>query len=194
MAKGISKKQLFFAYKNFYGFFFPSNDKKLIYKIIIFFLKKIYPIVRIAINLINSILFFFSKSDLNQNYENKITTKDFSVYHSHLSEHGWCFIENFFDEETHKNLLKTWPSKRHFKLKGKPTKYYSTAFLSKSKPDEKKFHNFTYFKKIYEYLFGNEFKLNVSKLIDNNNLLKFSCYSILSGISGFKNTRVSCIR
>lgn len=187
MAVNFSKKEVFFAYKNFYGIFYPNNNQTIVNKIIIVILRNIYPLLRKFFNLKNYIISLFTRSNLSQNFNNNISTKDLSSYHNHLSEKGWCFIENFFDEETHSNLLTAWPSKYFFSINEKPTKYYSTGFFSKSKTDEKKLRNFPYFKKIYNYIFGEKFKLNVSKLIDNNISSDYLCYTVLSSVSGFKN-------
>ena len=187
MAVHFSKKELFFAYKNFYGIFYPNNNLTIINKFIIIILKIFYPLLRKIFNTKNYIISLFISSNLNQDFNNNITTTDLSIYHEHLSKNGWCFIENFFDEETHRNILKTWPSKYFFNLNEKPTKYYFTGFFSKFKTDEKKLRNFPYSKKIYKYLFGEEFRLNVSRLIDNSASSNYICYSVLSSVSKFRN-------
>ena len=111
-----------------YTYLIP-NIKNIFIKNIIFFINvKILNYFRI---IVHKFKFFSKKNYKNVNLDVKklnFQTKDLILYSEFYKKNGYCFVENFLDDNSYLTLLKNWPSEDFFPPFLSPTKFYSFAF------------------------------------------------------------------
>ena len=133
MAVEISDKQLVASYQNFFGNFYPHKNDTIFKKFIIKTLQFLFPLIVKILNSKRLVLSKLKKIHLDQNIKSKkieINLNQSSKFF--LDNNGWCFIENFLDNDTYDLIYNYWPDENHFLLGSKLVKYYYTA-LSQSK-------------------------------------------------------------
>lgn len=130
MAINFSPKQLNKAKINFYGILYSKNSESLRFILRIFKRLKIRItnyinyVLRAKIKLFNkSQKKSYSRLNFNHLSEDKIT--EFS---SNFIKDGYCYLENFINEDTYINLKNDWPDKVFFYEADSPEKNYNFAF------------------------------------------------------------------
>ena len=183
MATSFSTNEFNILCKRFYGKFYiiranKSFTEKLINKIF----RYIYLFKFTLLNIKRKIFRVFS---FNLSKKNEIKDFNFSIYlddsyiekaSQELQSKGYFFIENFFEEKSHENLLKSWPNINYFDHVKKITKHYNVGFQYRGNNFTKIFTNFSKyngFYKAYEFLISNELKKFCNKLLlfENQNYL-----------------------
>ena len=182
MAVEISNKQLVASYQNFFGNFYPLKNDTIFKKIIIKILQFLFPLI---VKILNSKRLFLSKLKkiyFDQNIKSKkIEINLNQSSRNFLNNNGWCFIENFLDDNTYNSIYNYWPDENHFLLGSKLVKYYYTAFKSVKKSKPKNIEKFYYLNNFYDYICSEQFDFQMSNFLSNNDD-KYKCYSILSSI------------
>lgn len=183
MATSFSENELDILRKKLYGKFYiiranKSFAEKIINKILIYtylfkftllnIKRKIFRVFSFNLNKKNEIKDFNFSINLDDSYIEKASQE--------LQSKGYVFIENFFEEKSHENLLKSWPNINYFDHTKKITKTYSVGFQYRGNDFSKIFTNFSKyngFYKAYEFLISNEFKKFYNKLLlfENQNYL-----------------------
>ena len=183
MAINFSPKQLYKAKINFYGVLYSKNSKAL--KFILRFFKRlkiratnyINYILRVKIKLFNkSKKTSYSRLNFNHLSEDKIT--EFS---SNFIKNGYCYLENFVNENTYNNLKNDWPDKVFFYEADNPEKNYNFAFrycVNKQKDvyPKKEMNNIKYFfthQNFYKDLENSEELEDLLEKITKNSNYKF---------------------
>jgi len=184
------------AEQNFYKF--PKlilNLKNSSFKIKLFyFYRKIFNQFLRAINTKRRIITKLKKGDNTNNF-NEFNIVDLSKYSKTFQEKGYCFIENFFDEISYKNLLDNWPNENYFPVGESPGKFYSFSIkfdmldsnLLKQKSIDEKVSNVKNLNKLpvleslYKFILSKNTSNNFKKLMHNsdNEIWNF-CLAILT--------------
>jgi len=190
MAENISKKIIDKAFCNAY--YVPNIKNPLIKKsfkisliiVISFYRKIIFFIKKLFIKLILT----FMKSSNNKCSFIKIKNIDFENKAEELKKNGWCYIENFLDDQSYENIKKNWPKDIFFKFKNNPIKFYyiGLEYLSvlpkKYLDHDKKIISLhPYLRDYYNYIISDMFSVFIDKLVNGklvNDKLNFECYSI----------------
>ena len=109
MATKLSLKQLTFSYRNAIGKIYPKNTNsffsKLIEKVFQFF----FPIIVTISNFKNYPAKLLERENTTDEKFKPIKINFSENDRINISQNGWCFIKNFFDNETYLSLLKYWP-------------------------------------------------------------------------------------
>jgi hypothetical protein len=175
MATSFSDNEFNILCKKFYGkFYVTKSNRSMIEKFFNLTLRYFYLFKYTVLNIKRRIFKFF---DLNLIKEKDINTINFSVClndksiekaSSELKSRGYLFIENFLENKSYENLLKSWPDINHFKHVKKITKHYNVGFqytgsnLTKIFSNPKKFGDFY---RVYEFFLSNNFKKFCNKLV-----------------------------
>lgn len=182
MATKLSLKEILFSQKNAIGSIYPENSDTLTKKLLANILRLSYPIYISLFNFKNLPILIFTKKKINHfdNKPIKINFKDEKK--KELQDNGWCFIEDFFDNNTYSNLIKHWPQRYFFNLSKKTIKYYYMTFFSINKKKPRFIEKIPYMKFFYDYLCGSE----ASKIFSNFLNYKKDCKDI------FENKSIIC--
>ena len=120
-----------------------------------------------------------SKNNLEKNFSFEINlNSDLKEYSDFFNKNNWCFIDNFFSQETCKQIVQNWPSRHYFRPMKYISKQYDFGFewnhTLKELPRYIEHH--LHIKKLYNYLDSSDFK----KIINNlcNDKFNRSCFSI----------------
>ena len=166
MAVEISNKQLVASYQNFFGNFYPLKNDTIFKKIIIKILQFLFPLI---VKILNSKRLFLSKLKkiyFDQNIKSKkIEINLNQSSRNFLNNNGWCFIENFLDDNTYNSIYNYWPDENHFLLGSKLVKYYYTAFKSVKKSKPKNIEKFYYLNNFYDYICSEQFDFQMSNFL-----------------------------
>ena len=122
-------------------------------------------------------------------------SKDLKNFSEFYKKNGYCFVENFLDENSYNTILNYWPSDIFFPPRLSPTKYYSFSFgfenqnyddLKKKTANEKiqTVKNIEFspiLKKLYNFILSEQNENNFSSLYGPNEYWK--CYLIFSTIA-----------
>lgn len=185
MAINFSPKQIQRAKINFYGSFYSEKNKfskliLLIYKRVnIRIINYVNYLLRIRFKLFNN-----SKKKLNYklNFQH-LSHNIISESSSNFIKNGYCYLENFLNEDNYVNLKNNWPPKCFFYEADSPEKNYNFAFrycVNKKKEvyPKKEMHNIKYFlehQKFYHDLENsNEFEELLYKITTNPNYKFYS--------------------
>lgn len=185
MAENISKKIIDKAFCNAY--YVPNFKNILIKKIFKVLLIKIISIYRVIISFIKKLFLklFLTFMKSNNSKSSVITIKniDFENKSEELKRNGWCYIENFLDDDSYENIKKNWPKDIFFKFKNNPIKFYYIgleylSFLPEKylDYDKKIISLYPYLRDYYNYILSNELSVFINKLV--NEKLNFECHSI----------------
>ena len=180
MATSYSQNEFNILCKKLYGKFFiikanRSITDKLINKILISIYLFKYTLLNTKRNIYNFFSFIFDKKKnetINFNFSINLNDDCIKKSSRELQSKGYLFIENFLEEESYKNLLKSWPDINYFYHVKKITKHYNVGFEYKGNNLSKIFSNFGKFNgfyKAYEFLISNEFKKFSNKLLSFEN-------------------------
>ena len=156
MATKLSLKEISFSYKNAIGEFYPTKTDTFFSKIVARSLQIYFSIFVNILNFKNIPARIFEKKNSAETKFNPIKINLINENKANLFKNGWCYIENFFDEETYSSLLKHWPKKCFFDLSKKPIKYYYFGFCSTDKVKPKYIDKNPYFSYFYNYLFSSK--------------------------------------
>ena len=185
MAEIISQKIIDKAFCNAY--YVPNFKNILIKKIFKVLLTKIISIYRVIISFIEKLFLklFLTFMKSNNSKSSVITIKniDFENKSEELKKNGWCYIENFLDDDSYENIKKNWPKDIFFKFKNNPIKFYYIgleylSFLPEKylDYDKKIISLYPYLRDYYNYILSNELSVFINKLV--NDKLNFECHSI----------------
>ena len=195
MAVNYSKKLYYDAQKMFYGsYYYTGENPSSIYIIRLILNKFLIFYFNLKVSLINKKRVFLrfknffksKKKDYNPNFEVNIEANLFEKYSKKLKEEGYVFIENFLNEDYHKNIIGNWPDLNNFVHTNKITKFYSVGFKFLPKKKNSKFNleknyffNKTEIKNIYSQFLSDKFEKTLNSLIndqDNNySLVEILC-------------------
>tara|TARA_B100000575_G_C23128196_1_gene653965 strand:- start:968 stop:1831 length:864 start_codon:yes stop_codon:yes gene_type:complete len=185
MAINFSSKQIKRAKINFYG--------KLYFKNILFlgFILRVYK--RLKIRIINyfnytlrlRIKFFYNTKKLNLSKLNFQHLSDNIIKEcsSQFIENGYCYLENFINEDIYIDLKNNWPSKCFFYEADSPEKNYNFAFrycVNKERDvyPKKEMKNIKYFlahkKFYYDLENSDEFEKLLCRITNNLNYKFYS--------------------
>lgn len=131
----------------------------------------------------------------SKNFSNNISCKNLEELSSFFLENGWCFLDDFFDSDTHNSLIKDWPQDEFFtRHTNNAIKFYEVgfkynyAFKSKGNNSNKKYSLFQEdlndnpaIKNIYNFLLSDFMNLNINKLTKNYG--EYENLSIISSIA-----------
>ena len=142
MAIELSDKMLELANKNLYGKFYSYKTDKIFFRILNFLL---FLILRIKIYLINIFrkilkLFSFLDKDIQSNIEIKTSLANNSnLIKKDVLEKGYCFLENFFNNDYYLFLNENFPKKYKFNKSKNPLKNYNIGFIYEKEKKKSKF-------------------------------------------------------
>jgi hypothetical protein len=185
MAINFSSKQLRRAKINFYGNLYNETNPTL--KFILYF----YKLLKIMIiNYTNYVIrlkvkFFYNsqkkiESKLNFNHLSDSLIRECS---SSFLKNGYCYLENFLNEDTYNDLKNNWPDKCFFYEADSPEKNYNFAFrycVNKEKDvyPKKEMDNIKYFSSherfYYDLENSNEFEKFLNKITKKSNYKFYS--------------------
>lgn len=187
------EKSKYLINKAFENAYFVPNLKNRFLKIIIkVILIRLLSLLRRAnffftVNILHPFLFFFSFNKNNKNNFTTISAKDFSLYSDEYNKNSFLFLQDFVDINFYNKLLNDFPSKKYFKHKNDPTKFYYWGFEYLSNVskkylnfDRKLISNFNFIEKYYNFILSDLFCQNFKKLILNKNSEKKFSLKILS--------------
>lgn len=176
MAILISKNELNYARKKFFGQFYRTSDPlsffdKLINKLLTYIYLFKYTLINIKRTTSRFLNIQFSakhdlkfvniKINLDENTVNKISND--------LMQNNYAFVENFLTPESYNYLVNNWPNINYFSHQKKITKHYNIAYLySPNKPLKKifgKFNNSFVIRNFYEYILSDEFTKFYNNLV-----------------------------
>jgi len=185
MAVNYSKKLYYHAQKTFYGScYYTGENPSSIYIIRLIINKILIFCFNFKVNLINKKRVFFrfrnffkiKKKYSNPTFKVNIDTNLFEKYSKRLKEEGYVFIENFLNEDYHKNIVENWPDLNNFVHTNKITKFYSVGFKFLPTKKNSEFNleknyifNNTEIKNIYSQFLSTEFKKTFNSLINDQN-------------------------
>ena len=167
MATKLSLKQLTFSYRNAIGRIYPINTNSFFSKLIARLLQFFFPIFVTISNIRNYPARYFERENTRDKKFKPIKINFSENNIINLSQNGWCFIENFFDNDTYLSLLKYWPKMCFFDLSKKPIKYYRTGFFSVDRSEPKYIKKNPYFKYFYNFLFSEDSSIVISNLFSH---------------------------
>ena len=173
MATLMSKNQLNYACKKFYGeFYITRTELKFIDKLINKILINIYLFKYTLVNIKRKTLRIFyvllnKKSDQKiSNFKINLDENSIQKISNELKLNNFTFVENFLSEESYKYLMNSWPNINYFDHNKQIIKHYS----SKSEWSyEKSFNNLNYsvdLRNFYKFLLSNEFKKFYTDLVN----------------------------
>jgi hypothetical protein len=175
MATSFSVNELNILRKKFYGKFYiikanMSFAEKLINKILIYNYLFKFTLLNIKRKIFRVFGFNLSKKNEIKDFNFSINLDDSYIEKAskELQSKGYLFIENFFEEKSHENLLKSWPNINYFDHVKKITKSYNVGFQYKGNNFAEIFTNISKydgFYKAYEFLISNELKEFYNKLL-----------------------------
>ena len=183
MATSFSINEFNILCKRFYGKFYiiranKSFTEKLINKIFRYIYLFKFTLLNIKRKIFRVFSFNLSKKNEIKDFNFSINLDDSYIEKAsqELQSKGYLFIENFFEEKSHENLLKSWPNINYFDHVKKITKHYNVGFQYRGNNFTKIFTNFSKYKgfyKAYEFLISNELKKFCNKLLlfENQNYL-----------------------
>ena len=105
MATKLSLKEISFSYKNAIGEFYPTKTDTFFSKIVARSLQIYFSIFVNILNFKNIPARIFEKKNSAETKFNPIKINLINENKDNLFKNGWCYIENFFDEETYSSLL-----------------------------------------------------------------------------------------
>jgi len=180
------------------AYYFPNFileiKNPLLRKILIILQRKLINQLRKIINLKRKIFVKYFEKKKEDNF-NKFKIVDLSKYSETYKEKGYCFVENFFDQNTYKKLMEHWPSENYFPTRAAQGKFYSFSIkydlldpvLLKEKSvnekikEVKNLDNIPLYKNFYKFLLSTETNLNFKKLMpDSENEIWNFCLTILT--------------
>jgi len=175
MATSFSDDEFNTLCKKFYGkFYITKSNRSVIEKFFNLILRNFYLSKYTMLNIKRKIFKIF---DFNYNEGNEKKTINFSIClddksiekaSNELQQNGYLFIENFLENKSYENLLKSWPDINHFNHVKKITKHYNVGFQYKDNNLSNIFGNpykFGDFYKVYEFFLSNDFKKFCNKLV-----------------------------
>jgi hypothetical protein len=174
MATSFSENEFNILCKKFYGKFYTvKSNKSFINKFINQSLRYMYLFKYTLLNTKRKILKSIHIS-LNKTNEKKVVNFSINLDENYIKKasnelhsKGFLFIENFLDNESHENLVKSWPDINHFNHVKKITKHYNVGFQYNRNSFPKIFSNtkkFGGFYKTYEFFLSDSFKKFCNKL------------------------------
>ncbi len=158
---------------------------------LIYVYRKIFNQLRKVVNIKRKIFSKLNKLNKknNSNNFNEFKIRDLSSYSKTFQEKGYCFVSNFFDENSYKNLLGNWPNQNYFALGESPGKFYSFSFifdmidsnlLKQKSTDEKikivkNLNKFPILENFYKFILSKNTSNNITKVINNSNNEIWNC-------------------
>jgi len=186
MAENISQKITDKAFCNAY--YVPNIKSPLIKKIFKLFLIKTVSFYRVTIFYIKKLflklfLIFINNNNNTKCSVVKIRNINFKEKSDELRKNGWCYIENFLDEQNYENIKQNWPKNIFLKFKNNPIKFYYIGLEYLSYLPEKYLDNdkkiislYPRLRDYYNYLLSSELSIIIQKLV--NETSNFECHSI----------------
>jgi hypothetical protein len=175
---------------NFYKFpkLILNLNNSFLKSTLIYTYRKIFNQLRKVVNTKRKIFIKLNKKNNSNNF-NEFKIRDLSSYSKTFQEKGYCFVENFLDETSYKNLLDNWPNENYFPLIGSPGKFYSFSFifdmmdsnlLKQRNTDEKikivkNLNKFPVLENFYKFILSKNTSNNIKKVINNSNNEIWNC-------------------
>tara|TARA_Y100000996_G_scaffold383484_1_gene339449 strand:+ start:411 stop:1250 length:840 start_codon:yes stop_codon:yes gene_type:complete len=180
MAIELSDKMLEFANKNLYGKLYSHKTDKTLFKILNFFLVLILRVRIYLINICRKILklFSFLDKDTQSNIEIKTSLANNSnLIKKKVLEKGYCFLDNFFNNDYYLFLNENFPKKYKFNKSKNALKNYNIGFIYEKEKKNPDLELSQCLKEFYEYLQSRNFKDELNKIFGFND---FYCHNIVS--------------
>lgn len=192
MAYNFSDEMADFAKKNAYGDLYCINNninlaRRLINKILVLKLKsKTY-----LVNLFRKIARIKKeKKIIDQNIKIIINLeKNSELIKNEIESKGYCYIENFLNNEFYEKLNDNYPSHKYFMKPISPFKFYNFGFKYVNEKNDKRkpffIEEFPYHKKFYDYIKSLEFedKLNNIFRLKEKKFGKLRCANVISSLA-----------
>ncbi len=184
MAIKISKTIIEKSYCN--AFYVPNLKNNFMKKVIKVFLINLISNYRKIISLLNfflvkiSLIFVRNKQSIS--FPIFVNNKNLIEKAKELDTNGWCFIENFLDDESYLKIKNNWPKNFFLKFKNNPIKFYYIGLeYIETYPkkfldlDKKIISIYPELENYYKYLLSNKMQNFVNMLTNKND---FKCHSI----------------
>ena len=187
---------LFLINKKFEEIFYVKNIKHQKIKLYLYFINKsLINFFKLFVSFKNYLIRFLNNFLKKQkSLKKKIQIKNLENYNKQYVSKGYCFVENFIDEESYNYLIENWPKSEYFPVRKSPIKYYSFSFkydlsdyqLLSTMTNDEKLNNVKFLdihpviKDFFKLILSDEFLNNFLKLMSpSQKKEKWYCNTIL---------------